>query len=306
MVDVRPLGPKLGAEISGVELADLSDADFAAIYDALLEHIVLVFRDQQLDREGFLAHGRRYGPLRPHIVRRSRHPELPELMVLDNKIQDTRIGVQEKPTANLVKRGAVWHTDTSYDYVTAKATQLYARIIPSMGGDTLFANAYAVYDGLPPGLKRRIDGLKATYKYGGRLKREVELLEEEDRVRPPAVHALVRTHPETGRKAIYFNPGQVMEIVGLGAAEGDALVADLKGHVESPDGDYRHTWRVDDLVLWDNRCVLHAATGDYPPHERRSHWRATMMEPGWEAADAAARAAVGWSPMAAQAEAAAP
>ena len=292
MVDVRPLGSKLGAEIGGVDLAHLSDNDFAQIYDAFLEHIVLVFHDQRLDMESFLAHGRRYGPLRPHIVCKSRHPELPELMIMDNKIEDTRVGAVEKPKANLVKRGAVWHTDTSYDYVTAKATQLYALTIPSTGGDTLFASAYAVYDALPERLKRRIDGLKATYKYGGRLKREVQLLEDEDRVRPAAVHALVRTHPETGRKAIYFNPGQVMDVVGLDQAESDALIAELKGYTESRDGDYRHKWRVGDLVLWDNRCALHAATGDYPPDERRRHWRSTMMERDWQQTDVAVRAAL--------------
>lgn len=292
MVEVRPLGTKIGAEVVGIDLGALGDADFARVYDAFLEHVVLVFRDQELDMSSFLGHSRRYGPLRPHIVRKSRHPEFPELMVLDSKIEDTKVGVQEKPAANLVKRGAVWHTDTSYDYVTAKATQLYSRLIPSRGGDTLFANAYAVYDALPQRLKQRIEGLTATYKYGGRLKREVQLLEEADRIRPPAVHPLVRIHPETGRKAIYFNPGQVMEIACLGAAEGDALIDELKGYMESPDGDYRHKWRVGDLVIWDNRCAIHAATGDYPPSERRSLWRATMMEQGWERADAAARAAL--------------
>ena len=292
MVEIRPLGSKLGAEVTGVDLAHLSDADFAQIYQAFLDHIVLAFRDQRLDMQSFLAHGRRYGPLRPHIVRKSRHREFPALMIMDNKIEDTRVGAVEKPKADLVKRGAVWHTDTSYDYATAKATQLYALTIPSSGGDTLFANAYAIYDALPESLKRRIEGRAATYKYGGRLKREVQLLEEEDRVRPAAVHALVRVHPETGRKAIYFNPGQVMTIQGLAPAESDALIAELTGYAESADGDYRHKWRVGDLVMWDNRCALHAATGDYPPHERRSHWRATIMEHDWEQADARARAAL--------------
>jgi taurine dioxygenase len=107
------------------------------------------------------------------------------------------------------------------------------------------------------------------------------------------VHDLVRIHPETGRKAIYFNPGQVMEIEGLDAAEGDALIDALNAHIETPDGDYRHKWQVDDLVLWDNRCAIHAATGDYPPEERRVHWRCTMMEQSWTpAADKEARALV--------------
>lgn len=293
MLDIRPLGPTLGAEIHGVALNDLDDGTFAQIHDAFLKHIVLVFPDQDLTMEEFLAHGRRYGPLRPHIVRKSRHPAMPELMVMDNKIIDTKKGAAAKPEANLVKRGAVWHTDTSYDYVTVKATQLYARVIPSRGGDTLFANAYAIYDAMPEGRRNRIETLQATYKYGGRLRREVQLLEEEDRVRPPAVHPLVRTHPETGRKAIYFNPGQVMEIVGLDPAESDALIEELKCYVESPDGDYRHKWRVGDLVLWDNRCLVHAATGDYPAHEHRVHWRSSILEKDWTPAmDEEARARV--------------
>jgi taurine dioxygenase len=226
-------------------------------------------------------------------VRKSRHPVLPELMIMDNKIIDTKKGAADKPEANLVKRGAVWHTDTSYDYVAVKATQLYARVIPSRGGDTLFSNAYAIYDTMPQALRNRIETLRATYKYGGRLWREVQLLEEEDRVRPPAVHPLVRIHPETGRKAIYFNPGQVMDIIGLDPAESDALVDELKGYVESPDGDYRHKWRVGDLVLWDNRCLVHAATGDYSPHEHRVHWRASILEKNWTPAmDKEARAKV--------------
>ena len=293
MVEVRPLGSGLGAEVVGVDLNALDDEQFAQIHDAFLAHIVLVFRGQEFEMEAFLAHGRRYGPLRPHIVQKSRHPVFPELMVMDNKVVDTKVGAVDKPSVNLVKRGAVWHTDTSYDYVAAKATQLYARVIPSRGGDTLFANAYAIYDALPDALKRRIEGLRATYKYGGRLRREVALLEDADRVRPAAVHPLVKVHPETGRKAIYFNPGQVMEIAGLDEAESDALIDELTGYVESPDGDYRHKWQVGDLVIWDNRCVVHAATGDYPPHERRVHWRATIMARDWTpAADAAARQAL--------------
>jgi taurine dioxygenase len=293
MLEIRPLSAALGAEVTGIDLKTLDDGDFAKIYDAFLQYIVLVFRDQELAMEDFLAHGRRYGPLRPHIVQKSRHTVFPELMVMDNKIVDTKKGAETNPSVNLVKRGAVWHTDTSYDYVTCKATQLYSRAIPSRGGDTLFASAYAIYDALPEALKRRIEGLSATYKYGGRLKREVQLLEDEDRVRPAAVHALVRVHPETGRKAIYFNPGQAMEIAGLGKAESEDLIAELTGHVESPDGDYRHVWQVDDLIIWDNRCLVHAATGDYPPEERRIHWRTSMMEHDWTpAADAEARMAL--------------
>jgi len=288
MIEIRPLAPKMGAEITGVDLRRLDDETFARIHDAFLDHIVIAIRDQELTMEEFLAFSRRFGPIQPHIVRKSRHPDLPELMIMDNKVVDTNIGAVEKPDVELEKRGAVWHTDTSYNYVTAKATQLYSRAIPSVGGDTLFANAYDLYDTLPDATKRRIEGLEASYKYGGRLARQVEMLDEADRVRPPAVHALVRVHPETGRKAIYFNPGQVIDIVGLDATESDALIAELTAHVESPDGDYRHKWRVGDLVAWDNRCALHAATGDFPRHERRTMWRTTIMERDWKGDEVAA------------------
>ena len=284
MVEIRPLTPTIGAEITGVDVRALDEDAFARIHDAFLEHIVIAIRGQELTMEEFLAFGRRFGPIQPHIVRKSRHPELPELMVMDNKVVDTRVGAVKSPKVALEKRGAVWHTDTSYNYVTAKATQLYARVIPSTGGDTLFSNTYEAYESLPAATKRRIEGLEARYKYGGRLARQVEMLEEADRVRPPAVHALVRVHPETGRKALYFNPGQVIDIAGLDTAESDALIAELTAHVESPDGDYRHKWRVGDLVAWDNRCAIHAATGDYPPHERRTMWRTTIMERDWDAA----------------------
>jgi taurine dioxygenase len=286
MVEIRPLTPTIGAEITGVDVRALDDDAFARIHDAFLKHIVIAIRGQDLTMEEFLAFSRRFGPIQPHIVRKSRHPKLPELMVMDNKVVDTRVGAVASPKVALEKRGAVWHTDTSYNYVRAKATQLYSRVIPSTGGDTLFSNTYEAYESLPAATKQRIEGLEASYKYGGRLARQVEMLEAADQVRPPAVHALVRTHPETGRKAVYFNPGQAIDIVGLDPAESDALIAELTDHLESPDGDYRHKWQVGDLVAWDNRCAIHAATGDYPPHERRTMWRTTIMERDWNEAAA--------------------
>ena len=293
MIRIEPLGDTIGAEVTGIDLSQIDDADFDRVYRAFLDHIVLVFRDQELSMEQFLAQGQRFGPIRPHIVRKSRHPDLPQLMVVDNKIVDTKVGAVDTPSVNLVKRGALWHTDTSYDYISAKATQFYARVIPSSGGDTLFASAYAIHDCLPKDLTHRLRDLCATYKYGGRLRRNVDLLEDDDRVRPPAVHPLIRVHPETGREAIYFNPGQVIRIDGLSEPESDALIEELTPFLQPAAPDYRHRWRVGDLVMWDNRCAIHSATGDYPPEERRVHWRATIMEHGWTpAADTEARAAV--------------
>jgi taurine dioxygenase len=176
----------------------------------------------------------------------------------------------------------VWHTDTSYDYVTAKATGMYSVNVPSTGGDTLFSNSYAAYDALPVALARKIENLSATYVYGGRLKRQQERMEDAERGRPAAVHPLVQIHAETARKTLYFNDGQITGIVGVDKAESDALIAELARHTASADGDYRHRWQAGDIVVWDNRCSIHCATGDYPVHERRTNWRTTIMEPGWQ------------------------
>jgi taurine dioxygenase len=286
MVEVRRLAPNIGAEIVGLNLASLDEEAKRAVYHAFLDHIVVVIRNQNLGIAEFLGFGRAFGELKPHMVKRSHHPEHPELMVMDNRVVDIRTaapaGNEQAPAAKpiLVKRGAVWHSDLMYEQTSAKATLLHGLAVPSAGGDTLFANTYASYERLPDRLKQRLEGLRATYIYGGRLKRQLEMLEEADRNRAPAVHSLVRVHPETGRKVLFFNDGQILEVLGLAKAESDALIAELKVHTEVPD--YRHEWQRGDVVIWDNRCSIHCATGDYPPGERRTIWRTTIMEEGWQ------------------------
>ena len=283
MINISPATPKIGAEISGVDVRNLDDAAFRLIYRAFLDHIVIVVRGQHLTEKDFLDFSARFGELKPHITKKAHHPQYPDLLLMDNRILDTRKAdeaVSAPPL--LVKLGAVWHTDTSYDYVTAKATGMYSVMVPSRGGDTLFSNSYAAYDALPPTLKRRIDGLSATYVYGGRLKRQQERLEDSERGRPAAVHPLVQVHPETGRKTLYFNDGQIMTVLGVDSRESDALIAELAQRTGSTDGDYRHKWQAGDVVLWDNRCSIHCATGDYPVNERRVNWRTTIMERGWK------------------------
>lgn len=283
MINISPATPEIGAEISGVDVRNLDDAAFRLIYRAFLDHIVIVVRGQNLTEQDFLDFSARFGELKPHITKKAHHPQYPDLLLMDNRILDTRKAdeaVSAPPL--LVKLGAVWHTDTSYDYVTAKATGMYSVMVPSRGGDTLFSNSYAAYDALPPTLKRRIDGLSATYVYGGRLKRQQERLEDSERGRPAAVHPLVQVHPETGRKTLYFNDGQIMTVLGVNSQESDALIAELAQRTGSTDGDYRHKWQAGDVVLWDNRCSIHCATGDYPVNERRVNWRTTIMERGWK------------------------
>jgi len=130
---------------------------------------------------------------------------------------------------------------------------------------------------LPERLKQLLDGRIGAFTYGGRRKKQ-ELLNEEDRDWKPVFHPIIRTHPETGRKSLYFDPGKILRIEGMDAQGSDAVIDELTGYMIQPDGEYRHKWRVGDIVIWDNRCSYHRAAGDYPPHEDRIHWRTSIKE----------------------------
>jgi taurine dioxygenase len=134
---------------------------------------------------------------------------------------------------------------------------------------------YAAYDALPRRLKEQLEGQKGAFTYGGR-KKSTTLLNEEDRARAPALHPLIRTHPETRRKALYFDPGKILRIEGLDELESDAVIEELTELMIQPDAQYRHRWTAGDVVIWDNRCSYHLAAGDYPPDEDRIHWRVSI------------------------------
>jgi alpha-ketoglutarate-dependent taurine dioxygenase len=274
MIEVRRLGEQIGAEIRGVDVNALDDAGFAAIYRAWLDHNVLVVPGQELTIEDFLRYSRRFGVVHPHPSKTTRHPDYPEITLLGaNKFRPD--GALDMA---IYRRGAEgWHTDGAYDEEPFKATQLYALAIPSRGGDTLFASMYAAYDALPARLKDRLDGRRGAFTYGGRRK-ATALLNEEDRDWTPVFHPIVRTHPETGRKALYFDPGKILRIEGLPQEESDALIDELTERMIQPGAEYRHQWRKGDVVIWDNRCSYHKAAGDYPPEEDRIHWRVSIKE----------------------------
>ena len=278
----RPV-PGIGAIATDVDVRALSEADWNSLYRAWLDGIVLVVRGQTLGIEQFLAYSRRFGRLKPHRVKRTRHAEFPELTVMG-------IGTRKadgKVDKTIYDRGGGWHTDSPWDTEICKATQLYAIAIPSYGGDTLFASMYEAYETLPESLKRRIAGLKAEHVYGGRGRRGNDLLDPEDRNRPPAVHPIVRVHEETGRTSLYANPYHIVRIQGLSDADSEALIAELAAHMVETRVQYRHKWQVGDIVIWDNRCALHSATGGYPIEEKRIHWRVTIMQDAAEAKQAA-------------------
>jgi taurine dioxygenase len=274
MIEVRRLGPQIGVEIHGVDVRTLDDAGFATIYRAWLDHNVCVVPGQDLEIGDFLRYSRRFGVVVPHPSKSTRHPEYPEITVLGvNKFD-----AEGRLDMAIYRRGAEgWHTDGAYDEEPFKATQLYALAVPSTGGDTCFASMYAAYDALPARLKERLDGRKGAFTYGGR-KKATALLNPEDRDWIPVFHPIIRTHPETGRKGLFFDPGKIIRIEGLEEAESDALIDELTERMIQPEGEYRHRWRKGDIVIWDNRCSYHKAAGDYPPEEDRIHWRVSIKE----------------------------
>ena len=273
-IEVRPLGPQIGVEIRGVDLRRLDDAGFARIYRAWLDHNVAVVPEQTLEIDDFLAYSRRFGEVVPHPSKMTRHPERPEITLLGAN----KFGADGTLDLAIYRRGAEgWHTDGAYDAAPFKATQLYALAVPSRGGDTHFASMYAAYDALPARLKERLEGRKGTFTYGGR-KKATALLNPEDRDWIPVRHPIVRTHPETGRQGLYFDPGKILSIDGLEPAESDALIDELTERMIRPEGCYTHKWRKGDVVIWDNRCSYHKAAGDYPPEEDRIHWRVSIKE----------------------------
>lgn len=274
MIEVRRLGPHIGAEIQGVDVKTLDDTSFAAIYRAWLGYNVVVVPGQELQIEDFLRYSRRFGLVHPHPSKMTRHPDSPEITLLGVN----KFGPDGKLNLAVYRRGAEgWHTDGAYDQDPFKATQLYAVAVPSTGGDTLFASMYAAYEALPQRLKQRLDRLNGAFAYGGR-RQGMALLNEEDRDWKAVFHPIIRTHPETGRKALYFDPGKILRIEGLEEQESDALIEELTGYMIQPDAEYRHKWCRGDIVIWDNRCSYHKAAGDYPPEEDRIHWRVSIKE----------------------------
>jgi taurine dioxygenase len=283
MVEIRRMGQQIGVEVTGVDVKTLDDQSFAPIYQAWLDYNVMVVRDQDLTIADFLRYSRRFGPIVPHPSKSTRNSDYPEITMLGIDKFDAGGKLRDE----IYRRGAEgWHTDGAYNQSPFKATQLYALAVPSRGGNTLFANGYAAYDALPQRHKDRLDGVIGAFSYGGR-RGKAKLLNPEDQDWTPVYHPIVRTHPETGRKSLYFDPGKIVGFVGLEDREGDELIAELKERMITPDAEYHHVWRKGDIVIWDNRCSYHKAAGDYPPEEDRIHWRVSINDYSVEAREAA-------------------
>jgi taurine dioxygenase len=266
---VRPLSPAVGAEIIGVDLRDpIDDALAGKMLDAWHQHLVILLRGQTLTEDDQVRFAERFGPLaRIHTPQFLRSH--PAVMLISNIREDG------KPIGALPDGEMQFHTDQCHQEIPAKASMLYAIEIPSVGGNTLFANAYLAYETLPDAIKRRIDGRKALNAYDYDTAATIRKAEVPDGA-PSFAHPVVRTHPATGRKALYVNRLMTRRIEGLPVDESEALLNLLFDHQEQPQFIYEHVWRPGDILMWDNRCTLHART-DFSADERRLLRRVTIL-----------------------------
>ncbi len=266
---VKPLSAHTGAEISGVDLGKpLDETIRKGLNQAFDDHAVLCIRDQKLDAPQFLEAMKVFGDIFPQHNPRFAVPECPLIHYISNqdKTEDGKVFIP----------GEGYHTDHSNDEMPPKATALHAVKLPDSGGDTQFVNMYEAYEGLPEATRRRIDGRMAKHVYQSRYseRKLPKLPGEKKRIETGAVvHPLVRTHPRTGRKALFINPIRIEEIEGLTEAETLPLLDDLLEHATQEKFQYRHKWRSGDVVIWDNRCLLHKANGDYPVEQVRYLYR---------------------------------
>lgn len=276
-IKVRRLSYALGASVTGVDLTQpLDDATMAEVHKAWLEHLVLVFPGQDLTPEQQIAFGKRFGPLDDHkAVPFYRHPEYPEIYLITNH----KIGGKSSETKDT---GRLWHSDHSFTTRPTMATMLYCREIPPVGGNTMFANTYMAYDTLSDTLKGVLEKLEAVhsiaYYTAGHLQdRNPEQIAQMRKASPPVAQPVVRVHPETGRKALYVSEMMTSHFVGMTPEESRGLLQFLFGHSVRPEFTYRHAWNVNDLLMWDNRCVLHMAPADYTHEHPRHMHRLTVL-----------------------------
>jgi taurine dioxygenase len=269
-VTAVPLSPAIGAEIVGIDVsAPLSDGQFAAILEAWHRCCVLVFRNQELETEDQLRFAGRFGELSKVINNHSHNSGHPAVMLVSNIRKDGKL------IGGLPDGEMYFHSDQCYVERPIKATTLYAIELPREGGNTLFANMYSAYETLPMDVQRQIAGRKAmnVYDYDNNPTTRGSVIREGV---PHYAHPIVRTHPETGRKALFVNRLMTDHILDMPRTESDRLLGILFEHQEQKRFVYEHVWRVGDLMLWDNRCSLHART-DFDPSERRLLRRVAIL-----------------------------
>jgi taurine dioxygenase len=275
--EIRPFNAALGAEVVGFDMREaVDDQAFGRIRQAFDQHSVLVFRDQQrLDPASHIAFSRRFGPLEIHVQRRFLLDGHPEILIVSTEFRNGE-------PIGLVDAGRYWHSDLSYKPEPSMGSLLHSRVLPPEGGDTLFANQHTAYDTLPAARRAQLDRLKAEHSYLARNAAQraqstlrPDLTEEQKKTVLPAVHPVVRIHPGTGRKALFVSEGFTTHILDLPEDESRDLLAEIYRHQTQDAFIYRHQWQDGDLVMWDNRAVMHLATG-CPPGMARTLYRTTI------------------------------
>jgi taurine dioxygenase len=275
-IEIRAFDGAVGAEVLGLDLSQpLSPGDFARIHRAHLDHHVLVFRDQRITPDQQIAFSRRFGPLQIHVLHQFQLPGFPEVLVVSNIVENGKpIGLGDA--------GHFWHSDLSYKEKPSLGSLLHAQELPSEGGNTLFANMHLAWDTLPAHLRSAVEGRSAehTYlaKYAELQKRSPwrpNLSAEQIAQVKPVVHPVVRTHPETGRKALFVSEHFTTRVIGLPEDESQQLLEDIFAHSVREEHLYQHRWAEHDMVFWDNRSLMHLAAGT-PDHLRRKLYRTTI------------------------------
>ncbi len=280
----NPLPGPFGVEAPDVDLSQpLPDADFRSLESAFYANHVLGLRAQDISAAQFIAFARRFGPPQPHVIDQFHHPEDSNILILSNVKNDGQ------PTG-LQDAGSYFHTDYSYLQVPARATTLYSRAVPKVGGDTLFADQQQAYDDLPEAMKTRIEPLYGIHHYGNRNDQNEQsrtvasVLTPEQKAKMPVItHKIARPHPVTGRKCLYSISGSSFGIVGMPDDEARDLLNELAAHATQPKYVLRFKYGVGDIVVWDNAALLHSATL-IDPNDARTLWRITMLEPSAAAA----------------------
>lgn len=261
---IEPLDGAIGAVVLGANTdRPLDDAAFAAIEQAMFDHVAIVLPDLDEDVPWLRDLGRRFGPLVPHALDQYHHPATREVSIIARNDGTAQSRTTAKPA------GAFWHSDLSYDRAPSDAIFLYAQQVPSTGGDTMVCNMAAAYAALPRRMKDRIAGLEAVHRWGWNTGGGTPVMTPEQKAKhPDVVHPVVRPHPRTGRPVLYVSPAYTVQILGLRRADSDALLAELFEHALQPEFCYRHSWAKKMLLGLDNRSSMHAAIDDYTEPRR--------------------------------------
>ena len=269
---IKPLTRTIGAEVTGVDLSKpIDEGTRKALYDAWIERAVLVVRDQHLEPPQFAAAARLFGDLMEQQLKKFALPEFPEVGTISSKdlpLVDGKLKV----------RGEQYHTDHSNYAEPPKATMLHAVALPRSGGDTQFVDVRQAFDELPEDKRRQLVELRSAHVYeSSQSPRKMAALSAEERAKiPQTVQPLVIRHPESGRSALYINTARMEGIEGMPRDEGFKLIDELYQHATQSKYEYRHQWKAGDMVIWDNRSVMHQANADYDPTEYRFLYRVML------------------------------